>query len=103
MAQTLRLEYACTTAETDQAQSLAMRKQLGGGSKLRMWLILLLILGGMLLALYFQVIRDLPPVYRPYVIPAIFAFSGAFVFWKRRSRGGAPKNTTIEVSGTDFC
>jgi hypothetical protein len=44
MAQTLQLEYACTKAETDQAQSLAMRKQLGGGSKWRTWLVLFLML-----------------------------------------------------------
>src|SRR6266480_1125856 len=102
MAQTLRLEYVCTKAETDQAQSLAMRKQLGGGSKWRMWAVLLLMLGGLLLAFYFQVIREMPQPYRYYVIPAILAFSTGFVLWKRKSRGSEPNTTTVEVSSTDF-
>ena len=49
MSQTLRLEYACTPAELQPAQSLNLRMQIGGGSKWRTTLLLLLALGGMLL------------------------------------------------------
>jgi hypothetical protein len=57
MSQTPRPEYVCTDAEMKQAQSLHLRKQVGGGSKWRTTIVLLVVLGGMLLSFYLRVIR----------------------------------------------
>jgi hypothetical protein len=40
----LRLEYTCTKSELEQAQSLHLRKQLGGGTRWQTWLVLGIIL-----------------------------------------------------------
>src|SRR6266478_3044054 len=102
MSQLLRLEYACTKAEMEQAQSLILRKQLGGGSKWRTWLVLLVLLGGVLLGFYFQVRHDVPRTCRPFIFPVMLGLIVVLALWKYKSRGGPPATTRVEVSATDF-
>jgi hypothetical protein len=104
VSQTLRLEYACTPTELKQAQSLNLRTQIGGGSKWRTTLLLLLALGGMLLSFYFRVVRDVAPAYRPAVFAAVFGISAVafLVLRKLRSQRAAPVVTKLEISGNDI-
>jgi hypothetical protein len=51
----LRVEYACTRAETSEAESLQLRQRLGGGSRGRMWIVLIAILSGLAAVFYFQI------------------------------------------------
>jgi hypothetical protein len=97
MPQALRLEYACTEAEKTLAQNLSIRQQLGGGSKLRTWLILLLMVIGLILAAWFQ-FRDSPAAYRALGIIALFVGASVFVACKRIWRTTAPAPTTLEIS-----
>lgn len=97
MAQTLQLEYICTEAEMREAQTLALRKQLGGGSKWRTRLVLFLILVGVLLGLYFQM-RQFPDRYGVYVVGGAFVFACVFVFWKNQRRKRPSIANKVEVS-----
>jgi YcxB-like protein len=85
----------------DQAQTLALRKQLGGGSKWRTWLVLLLLLVGMLLGFYFR-FQEIPATYRLLFIAAAVGGGLLFVFFQRRSRKTVPATTKFEVSETGF-
>jgi hypothetical protein len=101
MSQVLTLEYTCTKAEMEQAQSLSLRKQVGGGSKWRTWFVLLLVLAGMLGLLYFQ-IKDLAPVYRLLIFGGILVFSVCSVIGKRWFRRDPQAATRVEISSADF-
>lgn len=96
--QSLALEYACTAAERREAEQLNLHRQLGRGSKWRTYLILLVMLGGMLLALYFHIVRDVSSARRPYVFAALLVLGFAIVFWRRRPRGDRPVPTRLEIS-----
>src|SRR5205807_2419088 len=56
---------------------------------------------GSVLAFYFQVLRELPPGYRPLVLLGVVALSGFFFYSSRKSRTGRAA-TKIEASDTDF-
>jgi hypothetical protein len=83
-----------------QAQSLSLQRQLGGGSKVLTWVVLLLLLAGVLLVLYFRVQHEVASAYRPYVYAALFVFW--LVAWvrirRRRSRASAPAGIRLAVS-----
>ena len=96
--QSLALEYACTAAERREAEELNLHRQLGRGSKWRTYLILFGMLGGMLLALYFQIAREVSSGRRPYVFAALLVLCFAIVFWRRRPRGNPPVTTRLEIS-----
>jgi hypothetical protein len=96
--ESLHLEFACTDAETKQARSLHLRRQVGGGSKVLTLVILLLLLVGMVLTFYFRVQREVTPAYRPYVYAAVFAVALLAWVWIRRSRASTPIETRLEVS-----
>lgn len=49
------MEYACTRAEISEAASLQLRQRLGGGSRGRMWIVLMAIFSGLAVIFYFQV------------------------------------------------
>jgi hypothetical protein len=102
MAQTLRLEYACTSEEMKQAQSLVLRKQVGGGSKWLTTLVLLAALTGMLFAGYFRIRREVAPKYQPLVYAALFLFVVAFVLWRRKLRKTEPTSINVDVSENDL-
>jgi hypothetical protein len=101
MSSILRLEYACTHAEMNQAQSLVMRKQLGGGSKWRTWLLLFLVLVGMLAGFYFQ-FRDIPPIFRVLILASAVGGGILVVFFERKFRKRARATNKVEISATDF-
>jgi len=97
MSPVLHLEYACTNAEQDQARTLALRKQVGGGSKWRTRVVLLLVLVGTLLALWFET-RAIPVGYRALIIAAIVVGSCVFTYCKRKLRRSAPGSTKLDIS-----
>ena len=101
MAPILKLEYVCTHAEMDQAQSLNDRKQLGGGSKWRTRVVFFAVLVGMLLGAWFR-FREIPEGYRALMLAAIVGGSLLFVFWKRRYRKTDSQTTQLEVSERDI-
>jgi hypothetical protein len=104
MSQLLRLEFACTNAEMDQAQSLVLRKQLGGGSTWRTWLVLLLLIVGVLLVGYFQ-LKELPVVYRVLILGTAVGGSVITVFYQRRlrkTRKTVPATAKLEISETEL-
>jgi YcxB-like protein len=96
--QNLTLEYACTEAERREAEELNLHRQLGRGSKWRTFLILFVMLGGMLLALYFKIARDVSPARRPYVFAALLVLCFVIVLWRRRARGDRPVPIRLEIS-----
>jgi len=98
----LRLEYGCARAELEEAQSLSLRKQLGGGSKWRTWLMLLILLVGVLLAFYWQIVRTISPAYRPYVVGGLIVLITGMMVWQRRARKHTPQTTRIEISDAEF-
>jgi hypothetical protein len=87
-----------------QAQSLNLRTQIGGGSKWRTTFLLLLVLGGMLLSFYFRVVRDFAPTYRPAVFAAVFGISAVAFLVRRKlkSQRARPVTMKLEISGTDI-
>jgi hypothetical protein len=97
----LRLEYACTNAEMQQAQSLNLRKQLGGGSKWRTRLVLMVLLVGMLLGGWFR-FREIPEGYRALLLATVVGGSVLFVFCKRKFRKSVPRTTQLEISEEHF-
>jgi YcxB-like protein len=98
VAQTLQLEYSCTKAEMQEAQTLSLRKQIGGGSKWRTWIVLFLMLIGVLAALYFQIRNAASDPYGPYVLGGAFLFATVFVLWKNTRRKGPPLTNKVELS-----
>jgi hypothetical protein len=102
VSEILRLEYGCTHAEMEEAQSLSLRKQLGGGSKWLTWVVLILILIGILLAFYQQILREVLPAYRPYVIAGLVVLIVGVTTWKRLARKNSPQRTRVEISETEF-
>lgn len=102
MSQTLRLEFACTKAEMDEAQTLNLRKRLGGGSKWRTWLVLfgLLVLGGV--EVYFQMLRELTPSHRVYAVTGLLGVCVLVLIVRRKLRDKPPAVTNVEVTAADF-
>src|SRR6516162_5570396 len=97
MAPTLRLEYACTSAEMNQAQTLALRKQLGGGSKWRTRVILWLMLVGMLLGGWIR-FREIPEGYRVLLLAGCVAFGVVFMLVQKKRRKTSPLTSQLEIS-----
>jgi hypothetical protein len=97
MPPVLRLEYTCTEAERIQAKNLSIRQQLGGGSKLRTWLVLLLMVMGVLVAAWFQ-LRAIPEIYRALAIVAFFGCVFLIAAGKQRWRKSVPAPTALEIS-----
>src|SRR5688572_27569680 len=96
--QSLALDYACTAAERREPEELNIHRQLGRGAKWRTYLILFVMLGGMLLALYFHIVRDVSSAWRLYVFAALLVLGFAIVFWRRRPRGDPPAPTRLQIS-----
>ncbi len=96
--QILRLEYGCTAAEKREAESLSLRKQLGGGSKWQMWVVLGVMLV-VVLGLFYAMLRtQVPAPYRPYVLLGTFAVF-VFIFLRnRRATRGSKATNTVEIS-----
>jgi hypothetical protein len=99
---TLHLEYTCTGAEMEEAQSLSLRKHIGRGSK---WLTRLVLFGLLLLMLvgfYFQTQREVSPVFRPYMYAGVFVVSIIVFLWQRRIRNRPRVSSRVEVTTADF-
>jgi ABC-type transport system involved in cytochrome c biogenesis permease subunit len=70
----------------EEAQNLFIRKQLGRGSKWLTRIVLLFLLIGMLLALYFKLGQIFPARELPFVFTLVLAGCVGFVFWRRLNR-----------------
>jgi hypothetical protein len=99
--QVLRLQYTCTKAERDEAQTLVTREQLGGGSKWLAKILLYLMLIGLLLEGYFK-FDDMPKLRRLEILGAIILGSTVFVILKNRLQKEATDQIKIEVSIKNF-
>jgi YcxB-like protein len=95
----LCVEYALTPAERSEARSLILRRQVGGGSKWLTRIILLLALGGMLLAVWAK-ITEFNKAHRPYAIAAFVALTAVVYVLRRRARKKAdsPVHVAVELS-----
>ena len=80
MPASIQLEYACTEAERNEAQSLQFRKALAGGSRWRAQLILWGTLAVGLTVLYFQIRLMVSPKYQPLIyVGLLLLFVGLIV------------------------
>jgi len=105
MSAPLHLEYACTAAELEEAESLNLRRQLGGGSKWLTWLVLGLLLAGGLYVFNLQIGRSLPATYRPLAWVGLLGLFAFFHFRNRQAikkRTTNPKLTQVELSETEI-
>jgi hypothetical protein len=100
--QTLRLEYACTKKEMEEAQSLNLRKQVGRGSKWLTWLVLLLLAGGLGALLWFRVRHEISGRYQPYFWLAVLAVWLFFVYQQKRSTGRSKLQNRVEVTPSEL-
>lgn len=102
MTTKLHLEYSCTPAEMQEAESLSIRKQLGGGSKWRTWLVLSIMMTVALAGLYFAVVVEVPVRFRPYFIAGVVILFLYFFIRQRVSRRRqAEKKGKLEVTEKD--
>jgi hypothetical protein len=98
VSEILRLEYACTPKELEEAQELNLRRQIGRGSKWRTNLILLSVLAVTFVGLYFRIAKDVPKAYRPYVVAALLVLILVVVLWLGRSRRASRVTSQLDVS-----
>jgi hypothetical protein len=98
VAQSLQLEYSCTKAEMQEAQTLSLRKQIGGGSRWRTLAVLFLVLVGVLAGLYFQIRSAVSDPYGLYVFGGALLFATVFVLWKNKKRKGPTLTNKVELS-----
>lgn len=85
-----RLEYACTPKEMQDAEALALREQIGGGSA---WLTLL-ILGSIFVVLLAGLYLKVEPEHRVWVA-VLFVAAWIFIFIQGRRAKSKPRATTI--------
>ena len=96
----LRLEYACTPRELEEAQELNLQRQIGWGSRWRTHLILLSFLAVGFVGLYFEIVKEVPKAYRPYVVAALVVLILVVVLWLGRSRRASLVTNQLEISDT---
>src|SRR5688572_14781037 len=90
---TLRLRFACTKQEQDEAQSLSIRKQLGVGSQLGAMVVLLAIIVGVYAMMWFTI----PRPFRYYVVGfAAVATVVATIHQRRAARN--PREVDIHLT-----
>jgi hypothetical protein len=82
-----------------QGQELSLNKHLGGGSKWRARLILLLVLLGMLLGTWFR-FREIPEGYRALILAALIGCSYLFVVFKRKWSKADRRPTKLDIVET---
>jgi hypothetical protein len=101
MSTPLRLEYACTRAELDEAQALYASEMVGSGSK---WLGRTLVYGFLFsasLALWFGN-PEAPTVTRALGAGGFFAFAVALVAFHKKFRKFVPRKSVMEISERDL-
>jgi uncharacterized membrane protein YidH (DUF202 family) len=94
----LQLEYICTDAEMQEAQSLNTRQQLGKGSRVRTYLVLFGILAFVLGLAYLQMRTEIAPQYRPWFLAFIAVVFVVLVFKRKLTRKGAKRPVNIELT-----
>ena len=99
----LQLEFVVTPAESAEAESLLLRKQLGGGSRWRMWLVLAVVVVFALGCMYFQFRTVFPPHYRPWAYAGM-AVLVAVIMISRPRQERRRDNLTVrwEISPTEL-
>ena len=102
MAQTLQLEYTCTKAERSEAQSLALRKNIGRGSRT----LTLVVLFGVVIfvgaAFCFEIQTQTPRALRPYIYIAVFVLFVFFFLKNRKALARSADKTRLEVTDSEF-
>jgi len=101
---TLHLEYTCTDAEMEEAQSLNVRQELGRGSKWRTNLVLCGLVLLTILEIYVRVIREAPTPWAPYAFLGLFVVVLSVLLLLQHARRRARKSvlTRVEVTSADF-
>jgi hypothetical protein len=97
MSPILHLDYVCSHAELEQAQSLSLRHQLGGGSKWRTRFVLVVLLVGILSGAWFR-FREIPEGYPALILAAIIGCCLFFAVCIRRFRKTIPRPIQLEIS-----
>ncbi len=102
MSAPLQLQFTCSAAEKQEAQSLGLRQQLGRGSKWVTLSVLGLVLIVALSLFCFMIRYEVSPAYRPYVLVGTVAVFIFFFFRNRRAlrRSTRGPECNIEVSDT---
>lgn len=95
MSTPLHLEYACTAAELEEAQSLNLRRQLGAGSKWLTRLVLGLLLAGVLWVFNYQIAHSFSAAYRPLVWAGTVVLFLLFYFNNRREARKRVKDSPL--------
>lgn len=97
------MEFVVTPAEKAEAESLLLRKQLGGGSRWRTWLVLAVVLGFAVVCMYYQFRTVFPPQHRPWAIAGITVLIAAIMIWRRRQERRRDKlPVRWEISPTEL-
>jgi hypothetical protein len=94
----LRLHFAVTHDEASQAQSLVLRQQLGGGSKWRTWLVLLVTFFGLLAALFFKIPADQRNLWIGLFV-ALWIATSLWIFIKKKP---TPEPADVEITDQAF-
>jgi len=90
----LRLQFAVSHEEASEAQSLVLRHQVGGGSKLAALLLLTATLIALLAAFYFQLPRGQRSLWFGILV---VIWIGALV-WTRAKKKPTPQTNTVEIT-----
>lgn len=94
MPQVLKLQYACTHAEGEEAEELNVGHRLARGQK---WRNVLIVVGTIVL-LYLKMVRDFSPAVRPYVIGTEVIFIIVILVWWRLWRQKPSRPTKLEIT-----
>ena len=102
MSQTLRLEYTCTKADIEEAETLNLRKRLGGGSKWRTRVVLFALVALMAVEFYVRILRDLQREYWILAVAGVAGLTMVVMLVTRKWRDKPRTATNVEVTAADF-
>src|SRR5215470_7034886 len=98
MSQTLRLEYTCTKADLEEAETLNLRKRLGGGSKWRTRVVLFAMVVLMAVEFYVRILRDLRREYWILAVAGVAGLTIVVMLVRRKWRDKPRTATNVEVT-----
>jgi hypothetical protein len=101
MSTPLRLEYALTGNDMEQAKTLCLNKRIGGGSEWKTVFIMLTLMTVAIVGAWFR-FREIPVVYRALLLGGVVAGSVVYVFVQKKFRKSVARPTVLEVSEKDL-